>query len=208
MAYFVGTLFLIICVLLIIVVLLQKGKGGGLGAAFGGMASSAFGTRVGDVFTWVTIILVALFLLLAIAAIMLFRPSAGLVAAPYFTPSPEEFTDYDAPAFVKIESATPDAEIWYTLDGSDPSSDSESSIRYESAVRIESGTTLKARAYRSGGWIPSHVRQAYYGPEVPGEVEESTPGEVPPEAEAPGRIDLPDLSGSPPQPSSLPAPED
>ncbi len=46
-----GTLFIIICVLLIVVVLLQKGRGGGLGAAFGGAASSAFGTKVGDVFT-------------------------------------------------------------------------------------------------------------------------------------------------------------
>ncbi|HAU37680.1 MAG TPA: preprotein translocase subunit SecG, partial [Phycisphaerales bacterium] len=61
----VGMLFLIICVLLIVVVLLQKGRGGGLGAAFGGVGSSAFGTRVGDVFTWVTIVLTALFLLAA-----------------------------------------------------------------------------------------------------------------------------------------------
>ena len=45
-----GVLFLVICFLLIIIILLQKGKGGGLGAAFGGMGSSAFGTRTGDVF--------------------------------------------------------------------------------------------------------------------------------------------------------------
>ena len=59
------TLAAAICVLLIVVVLLPKGRGGGLGAAFGGLGSSAFGTRVGDVFTWVTIVLTALFLVLA-----------------------------------------------------------------------------------------------------------------------------------------------
>lgn len=205
-AYFLGTLFLIVCVLLIIVVLLQKGKGGGLGAAFGGMASSAFGTRVGDVFTWVTVVLVALFLLMAIGTNVLFRPPPGIVAAPYFTPKSEEYTDYDAPAFVKISSSTPDAEIWYTLDGSDPSSESENSIPYESAVRVESGTTLKARAYRGSGWTPSHVTQGYYGPPVAGPVEGPTPGGVPGEPEIPGGIDLPGPSSPRTPPSSAPLP--
>ena len=68
-----ATLFIVICVLLIIVVLLQKGRGGGLGAAFGGMGSSAFGTKIGDVFTWVTIVLVALFLLLAIGTQLMWK---------------------------------------------------------------------------------------------------------------------------------------
>jgi len=62
MDIFIGALFIIVCLMLIVVVLVQKGRGGGLGAAFGGAASSAFGTRVGDVFTWVTIVLTALFL--------------------------------------------------------------------------------------------------------------------------------------------------
>ena len=66
MPVFIGTLFIVICILLILVVLLQKGRGGGLGAAFGGAGSSAFGTKTGDVFTWVTIVLTSLFLLLAI----------------------------------------------------------------------------------------------------------------------------------------------
>ena len=60
-----AVLFVMVCVLLIIVVLLQKGKGQGLSGAFGGMGQSAFGTRVGDVFTWITIVLAGVFLLLA-----------------------------------------------------------------------------------------------------------------------------------------------
>ena len=74
MTIFLGMLFVLVCVLLIIVVLLQKGRGGGLSGAFGGGGgSSAFGTRTGDVFTWVTIVLVALFLLLAIVTTLVWR---------------------------------------------------------------------------------------------------------------------------------------
>jgi len=67
------TFFVLTCILLIVVVLLQKGRGGGLGAAFSGAGSAAFGTRTGDVFTWVTIVLTALFLLLAVATSFVYR---------------------------------------------------------------------------------------------------------------------------------------
>ena len=159
-----GSLFLIICILLIVVVLLQKGRGGGLSAAFGGMGSSAFGTRVGDVFTWVTIVLTALFLLLAIGTTMLFRPQAEKVATPGFSPAPGEF---DEPVHVTIICTTPGVDIYYTTDGSEPKEGGESSSLYESAVRIAPPGTLMARAYRVGGWTPSDVAVGYYGPAPP-----------------------------------------
>ncbi len=60
-------LFIAIALLLILVILIQKGKGGGMGAMFGGMgASSLLGSKTGDFLTWVTIGLVALFLVLAV----------------------------------------------------------------------------------------------------------------------------------------------
>src|SRR5690606_8099880 len=41
---------------LMIVILLQRGRGGGLAGAFGGLGGqSAFGTKAGDVFTKITI---------------------------------------------------------------------------------------------------------------------------------------------------------
>ena len=80
MSYFLGIMFIVICMLLIGVVLIQKGRGGGLSGAFGGAGGhSAFGSRTGDMFTWITVVLVSLFLLSAAVTVKWFRPT---VAAP------------------------------------------------------------------------------------------------------------------------------
>ncbi len=69
-------LFVFVCVALILIILLQKGKGGGLGAAFGGGgAGSLLGTKTGDFLTWVTISLVAGFLVLAVLMGIFLSPS-------------------------------------------------------------------------------------------------------------------------------------
>ena len=49
-------LLLVTAIFLIVLVLIQRGKGGGLAGAFGGMGGqSAFGTKAGDLFTKITI---------------------------------------------------------------------------------------------------------------------------------------------------------
>ena len=105
MAPFLGTLFIVVCILLILVVLLQKGRGGGLGAAFGGAGSSAFGTRTGDVLTWVTIVLTGLFLLLAIGTTMLYRPDMPVVKLGSFDPLPN--TRIDRETTVRVTGMAP-----------------------------------------------------------------------------------------------------
>ncbi|GMV95973.1 MAG: preprotein translocase subunit SecG [Phycisphaerae bacterium] len=67
--------FAVICILLILIILLQKGRGGGLAGAFGGAGGySAFGAKTGDVFTWITVALTGLFVLVAIIGNYVFVP--------------------------------------------------------------------------------------------------------------------------------------
>lgn len=76
-------LFVLVCFLIILIVLLQKGRGGGIGAAFGGGgAGSLLGTKTGDFLTWVTICLVAAFLVLAVLMGKFLRPDAPGIAEP------------------------------------------------------------------------------------------------------------------------------
>jgi protein translocase SecG subunit len=59
-------LFLFICCILILLVLIQKGRGGGLSSAFGGAGgNTAFGAKTGDVLTWATSVVFAIFIVLA-----------------------------------------------------------------------------------------------------------------------------------------------
>ncbi len=75
----VAALFLICAVSLILIILVQKGKGGGLSGAFGGgTASGILGSKTGDFLTWVTIVLVGVFLTLAVVMARYYKPSIGL----------------------------------------------------------------------------------------------------------------------------------
>ena len=70
-----GVSFIGICLLLLFVVLIQKGRGGGLSGAFGGAGGhSAFGAKTGDVFTWITVVLAGLFILVSTGLNYVFLP--------------------------------------------------------------------------------------------------------------------------------------
>lgn len=151
------TLFLIVCSLLIIVVLLQKGRGSGLSGAFGGMGQTAFGTRIGDVFTWVTIILAGVFLLLAITVNRWFHPRMEQIGQLAFDPPAMPINKI---TYVGIWADAGAAEIYYTTDGTDPTRRSRR-CEMPMLIPVEPGTLLKARAFRSA-WKPSDVGTAYY----------------------------------------------
>ena len=74
-AQILAVIFVLICIILIVIVLLQKGRGGGLSAAFGGAGGhSAFGSKTGDVFTKITIGIVAVFLILSMVLTKIWVP--------------------------------------------------------------------------------------------------------------------------------------
>jgi preprotein translocase subunit SecG len=74
-------LIFILCLFLILLVLIQRGKGGGLVGALGGIGgSSPFGSRAGDQFTRFTIYVAALWLfltMLQVRAIQQAGPKTG-----------------------------------------------------------------------------------------------------------------------------------
>ncbi len=71
----VAVLFVLVAIVLVLVILIQKGRGGGLTAAFGGgMGGGLLGSKTGDFLTWVTIVLVAVFLFLAVVMDKYYRP--------------------------------------------------------------------------------------------------------------------------------------
>ena len=66
------TLLLLTAVFLIVLVLIQRGKGGGLAGAFGGMGGQrAFGTKAGDLFTRITIGVASFWIVLCIITVRL-----------------------------------------------------------------------------------------------------------------------------------------
>ena len=74
----VAVLFIICCVALILIILIQKGRGGGLSGAFGGaMASGILGSKTGDFLTWVTIVLVGVFLGLPVVMAKFYKPDVS-----------------------------------------------------------------------------------------------------------------------------------
>ena len=79
----------------------------------------------------------------------------GTVATPTIAPLPGTYT---SPQNVTISCTTPGADIYYTINGVDPT---ETSTLYVGAISISSTTTLKARAYKTG-WTASSVQGGLY----------------------------------------------
>ena len=72
------TLLMFAGLFLIGLILLQRGRGGGLAGAFGGMGGqSAFGTKAGDVFTRITIGVAAAWILLCAGSVVALHNSTG-----------------------------------------------------------------------------------------------------------------------------------
>lgn len=68
--YITMFLLMMIGLMLVFIILLQRGRGGGLAGALGGMGGqSAFGTKAGDMFTRITIGLAAVWMIVAVGNI-------------------------------------------------------------------------------------------------------------------------------------------
>jgi preprotein translocase subunit SecG len=74
--FIIPTLLFLTSVFLILLVLIQRGRGGGLAGAFGGLGGqSAFGTKAGDLFTRITIGVATVWIILCAASVKLLNDS-------------------------------------------------------------------------------------------------------------------------------------
>lgn len=103
----VAVLFVLVSIVLVLVILVQKGRGGGLSGAFGGgMAGGLLGSKTGDFLTWVTIILVAVFLTLAVVMNKFYRPTISDYGSETTT-APQTMPESPTPA---VSEPAPQAE--------------------------------------------------------------------------------------------------
>jgi preprotein translocase subunit SecG len=109
---FVAVLFVLVSIVLILVILIQKGRGGGLSGAFGGgMAGGLLGSKTGDFLTWVTIVLVGVFLVLAVVMGRFYKPSRpGDGIGPTTESSQPVSEDQPSAASTEAAPAEPQAE--------------------------------------------------------------------------------------------------
>jgi preprotein translocase subunit SecG len=95
--YVFGISLFVTSVFLILLVLVQRGRGGGLAGAFGGMGGqSAFGTKAGDLFTRITIVVASFWILLCVLAIAFMNTGGALGPAGDLTVAPAD--EFEAPA--------------------------------------------------------------------------------------------------------------
>ena len=115
--YVFGILMFLSAVFLILLVLVQRGRGGGLAGALGGMGGqSAFGTKAGDTFTKFTIAIASFWILLCMAAVIIMSGPSNKIGGVTGTAMPDAAARTELPG-----NETPRA----TEDGNEsvPSSD-------------------------------------------------------------------------------------
>ena len=76
-------LMVVVSILMIFVIIVQKPRGGGLSGAFGGggagSADAAFGSKAGNLATWLTIIAFVAFLLIAVSlSLLIEQPTSAI----------------------------------------------------------------------------------------------------------------------------------
>ncbi|MGB8852284.1 MAG: preprotein translocase subunit SecG [Pirellulales bacterium] len=88
--FFLGFTLVLTSLFLILLVLIQRGRGGGLTGALGGMGGqSAFGTKAGDIFTKITVGVAAFWIGLCILSINVLGRQQSLFSSSLGTAAPQ-----------------------------------------------------------------------------------------------------------------------
>ena len=136
--YLLTFVLLMTSLFMILLVLIQRGRGGGLAGAFGGMGGqSAFGTRAGDVFTKITIVVAVLFILVAaLLGIAMRKHQIALESG--------EGSGFSNPNLVTEEDETTGIPSMTADDASETDGDSAAEATEAAAAETEGGESVDA----------------------------------------------------------------
>lgn len=96
--FLLGFTLVVTSLFLILLVLIQRGRGGGLAGAFGGMGGqSAFGTKAGDVFTKITVGVATFWILLCVLSINVLGRQQSLLSGSLGSSAPQAVGPSAAP---------------------------------------------------------------------------------------------------------------
>jgi len=107
MSYLLAILLILTSIFLILLVLIQRGRGGGLAGAFGGLGGqSAFGTKAGDLFTRVTIGAALVWVVLCVVSVKVMGKKENLFSGSQTQQTPGGTSDTGAAAPSKSDEST------------------------------------------------------------------------------------------------------
>jgi preprotein translocase subunit SecG len=160
-----GAVLLLVGLFLICLILLQRGRGGGLAGAFGGMGGqSAFGSKAGDAFTHFTIVVAALWIVVCILGTFI---GSNTEAEVFSTQAPTGEATEGEPANPATDGAAPEGS---TESGTEaPASQGAGTTPNENATNSTTGSAS------AEGEITSNPTDAPAGDSAPSESSSTDP---------------------------------
>ena len=164
-SYFLMTLLGFSGLFLIGLILLQRGRGGGLAGAFGGIGGqSAFGTKAGDVFTRITIGVASAWILLCAGSVVALHNSTAQRTSPGVFADPAVLKAEDAKAEAEAEKALrdqagsnsiDDSQLKLEDDGSqDPGTKVDPGVKVDEAKKPDESTKEDSASIKTDGAAP------------------------------------------------------
>src|SRR5437868_12954596 len=99
MSTLLAILLIFTAIFLIFLILIQRGKGGGLAGAFGGLGGqSAFGTKAGDKIMWVTVYVAAFWIIMCVVSVRVMSAKTDMLGSDFAPTTGTTTSKVTAPA--------------------------------------------------------------------------------------------------------------
>jgi len=163
--FFLGFMLVATSVFLILLVLIQRGRGGGLAGALGGMGGqSAFGTKAGDLFTKITIGVATFWILLCILSINVLGTQQSLFSTNLGAAAPESMeglgTAEAIPSDLAPEPGSDSSETPADTGGSETSESATTTTSDDTTSSDPAETTNESQPETSTETSPSTEKSA------------------------------------------------